>query len=356
MDDFLGKRPIVLIVDDNLMQRTPMKQTLTKAGFQVDEAENGLQALEHYSQLQPDIVLLDVMMPVLDGFATCEALRKTANGQHLPILMVTGLDDVASIDKAFKVGATDFITKPINWSLLPYRVRYMLRSSTTTLALAQSKSELVETRLEIIRRLSIASEFRDNETGNHIIRMSKYSALIGRSAGLSKRECDLLINAAPMHDVGKIGTPDNILLKPGKLTEGEFKKMKEHAAIGAEMLFGNPSELMSAAHIIALSHHEKWNGSGYLVGLSGLDIPLYGRICAIADVFDALTSKRPYKNAWAVDEAVTEIKRTAGSHFDPALVVCFENVLPGILDIKRKYEDFDSAVTNSNKHLNRSLE
>lgn len=341
MSDALKASPVVLIVDDELMQRMPMKKTLTKAGFRVEEAGDGRQGVERFQKLRPDIVLMDVMMPEMDGFLACETIRSFPEARHTPILMVTGLDDVHSIHRAFQVGATDFITKPISWPLLPHRVRYMLRSSQTTMALANKEMELIQTRLEIIRRLGIAAEFRDNETGNHIIRMSKYAAIIARESGLGPDECDLILHAAPMHDIGKIGTPDNILLKPGKLTDEEFAVMQQHAVIGGEMLSGNPAELMKAAHIIALTHHEKWNGRGYPIGLKGEEIPLYGRICSIADVFDALTSNRPYKKAWTIEDAVAEIKKSAGSQFDPQLVSCFERTLPEILKIKEMYEDDD---------------
>ncbi|MEO5376600.1 MAG: response regulator [Magnetococcus sp. DMHC-6] len=331
--------PIALIVDDDLMQRLPMRGSLQQAGFLVKEASNGQQALQLFDTIQPDIVLLDVMMPGMDGFATCQALRQKPTGKNLPILMVTGMDDVDSINHAYQVGATDFITKPINWALLPYRVRYSFRSSLVTKALAQSELDLMESRLEIIRRLGKASEFRDNETGNHILRMSKYALLIGEAAGLDEKKGEILLNAAPMHDVGKIGTPDAILLKPEKLTEEEKIKMREHTTIGAEMLAGHKSTLLLAAQSIALTHHERWDGTGYPVGLSGEEIPLFGRICAIADVFDALTSKRPYKEPWSDSEAYDEIIRCASTQFDPVLVRCFSSVFSDILVVKDEYKD-----------------
>ncbi|MBI4384353.1 MAG: HD domain-containing protein [Nitrospinae bacterium] len=205
--------------------------------------------------------------------------------------------------------------------------------------LDERNRELRETQLEIVRRLGRAAEYRDNETGYHVIRMSLYSESLGKALGMSEKECETLRFASPMHDVGKIGIPDNILLKPGKLDEREWKIMKTHAAIGAEILKGSRSELLKMAEAIALTHQEKWDGSGYPNGLAGEDIPVVGRITAVCDVFDALTSERPYKRAWSVEEAVDYIETQSGKHFDPRLVPLFKSVLPEILENKAKYRE-----------------
>jgi putative two-component system response regulator len=199
--------------------------------------------------------------------------------------------------------------------------------------------ELEETRMEIIRRLGRAAEYRDNETGLHIIRMSKFSQILGQATGMSDQDSGMLLNASPMHDIGKIGIPDSILLKPGKLDADEWEIMKTHSSIGAKILSGHPSELMQMAREIALTHHEKWDGSGYPGGLSGEEIPLSGRIVALADVFDALTSERPYKKAWAVDDAVSFIKENSGKHFDPTLVELFIDRLDEIIEVRDKYAE-----------------
>jgi putative two-component system response regulator len=193
--------------------------------------------------------------------------------------------------------------------------------------------------LQIIRRLGRASEFKDNETGLHVIRMSHYSRLIGIEAGLKDEEVELLLNAAPMHDVGKIGIPDNILLKPGKLNDEEWNVMRRHPKFGMEIIGEHKTDLLREAGIISMTHHEKWNGKGYPKGLAEEEIPLFGRIVAIADVFDALTSVRPYKKAWTVDDAVNLIKEEGGEHFDPKLIPCFEKALPEILKVKDKYAE-----------------
>jgi putative two-component system response regulator len=197
--------------------------------------------------------------------------------------------------------------------------------------------EIRETRLAIVQRLGRASEYKDNETGMHVIRMSHYSRIIARAAGFSEHEADDLLNAAPMHDVGKIGIPDSIIRKPGKLDADEWREMQRHAEIGAEIIGHDASSLLQMARRIALYHHEKWDGSGYPEGLKGEAIPIEARIVAIADVFDALTSVRPYKKAWTVDDAVNLIVSESGKHFDPTLVSVFVQEIPAILEIKARW-------------------
>ncbi len=329
----------ILIVDDDEMQRTPMRVTLENAGFIVTEANNGLTAFELYQKTRTDLIISDIIMPGIDGFELCRQIKNTELGKYHPILLITGLDDLNSINLAYEVGATDFLVKPLNWDLLGHKVNYILRSARTAKELALSESLLRKSELEVINRLGLASEFKDNETGNHIRRMSLYSEALSREYGLNEQECHLIKQAAPMHDVGKVGIPDRILLKPGKLTEEEFKQMQQHVTMGAEILSGVLSKLMEFSHLICISHHEKWDGTGYPYGLKGKDIPIYGRICAIADVFDALTSERPYKTAWDENMALNEIQRLSGSAFDPQLVTCFTNIFQEILHIKNKFKD-----------------
>jgi len=205
--------------------------------------------------------------------------------------------------------------------------------------------ELKDSRLQIVQRLGLASEYKDNETGMHVIRMSHYARLLGLAAGMSEAEADDLLHAAPMHDVGKIGIPDRILQKPGPLDPDEWEIMKSHATIGADIIGEHPHGMLKLARNIALSHHEKWDGSGYPAGLAGAAIPIEGRICAIADVFDALTSERPYKKAWPVQEAVELLQKQRGAHFDPHLVDLFVGLLPAICAIKEKWAETPLAVT-----------
>ncbi|MBF0148168.1 MAG: response regulator [Magnetococcales bacterium] len=330
---------LILIVDDELLQRLPMRETLEQSCFRVMEAKDGADAWDLVQRECPDLVISDVVMPGMDGFAFCERVRRREEFKHLPIVMATSLEDEASIERAYRYGATDFITKPINWNLLGHRVRYILRSARTAQNLADRESELLQTRIEIIRRLGQAAEYRDNETGFHIQRMSYYAALMGEGMGFSTQKQELLLHAAPMHDVGKIGIPDRILLKPGKLTAEEFSIMKTHTTLGAKLLDQEPSLLLRTAHTIALTHHERWDGAGYPNGLAQGDIPLMGRICSLADVFDALTSRRPYKLPWSVEAAVDEIDRNSGSMFDPAVVHVFHAVMPEVLKIKEAFSD-----------------
>ncbi len=330
-------KPLIIVADDDYMQRLPVRTVLEKFNFQVKEAENGVQALELFQQFDPDLVILDVIMPEMDGFETCRELRKFSKGKYLPILMLTGLDDVDSINQAYQDGATDFLSKPVNWILLGYKIQYLLRSAKISQTLALREVELLETQQDIINRLAIAAEHRDSETGGHILRMSHYSFELCKAMGLGHEKCDLLLKSSPMHDVGKIGIADNILLKPEKLTSDEFEKIKKHTTIGAEILSNNKSLLLESAYTIALTHHEKWDGSGYPQGLSGTDIPEFGRICAITDVFDALTSERPYKKAWDAEDAFKAIHEGAGLHFDPQMVEKFLGISERILDIKKMY-------------------
>lgn len=332
-------QPLILIADDDFMQRVPMRAALENANFRVEEAENGVEAFELFKKLDPALVILDVIMPEMDGFETCRKIRKHSQGEYLPILMITGLDNVDSINQAYHDGATDFLSKPVNWTLLGHKIRYLLRASEISQTLVKRELELLDTQFDIINRLAKAAEYKDSETGNHILRMSNYSFELGKAMGLNEEVCNLLLNASPMHDVGKIGIADNILLKPGRLTPEEFEEIKKHTTIGAELLAKNHSVLMEAAHIIALTHHEKWDGSGYPNGLAGKDIPILGRICAIADVYDALTTVRPYKDAWESDAAFQLIKDGAGSHFDPELANKFIEISARILEIQNRYQD-----------------
>ncbi|TNC91388.1 MAG: two-component system response regulator, partial [Thalassolituus sp.] len=246
-------------------------------------------------------------------------------------IFVTALQDEADEEVGLECGAVDYITKPISTAIVKARVKNHLSLVRV--------DELQRTRLEIIQRLGRAAEYKDNETGHHVMRMSHYSQLIAQALGKSERWCEKLLHAAPMHDIGKIGIPDAIMLKPGKLTDDEFDVMKTHPRIGAEILGNSTAELMVMAKNVALYHHEKWNGSGYPERLSGKDIPLEARIVALADVFDALTSERPYKRAWSVEEACEYIHDSRGEHFDPEVVEAFDQCLPDILKIKERWQE-----------------
>ena len=296
-------------------------------------AKDGAKALELAAREKPELILLDVMMPGMTGYQVCAQLKATPATSTIPVIFVTALADVEDEAQGFAVGAVDYITKPVSPPIVKARVR-------THLSLVRVE-ELRETRLQIVQRLGLAAEYKDNETGLHVIRMSHYSRVLALAAGFSEAQAEELLNAAPMHDVGKIGIPDAVLRKPGKLDSEEWEVMKQHAQIGADIIGEHPSGLLRMAREIALNHHEKWDGSGYPRGIGGAEIPVEARIIAIADVFDALTSERPYKKAWPVEEAVQLLREQSGRHFDPELVELFLGQLPAILEIKERWAERD---------------
>lgn len=363
------KEARILVIDDVPANVKLVEGILRSDGYtRLLSTVDSRQAIDLYRQQGSDLILLDLNMPHMDGFEVIDAFKSLDSGYLPPVLVLTAQSEREYRLRALESGARDYVTKPFDRAELLARVRTLLEVELSHKAI-RSQNEILEqvvlertrelrdTQLEIVRRLGRAAEYRDNETGLHIIRMSKISALLGTSAGMNSVQVRLLLNASPMHDVGKIGIPDQILLKPGKLEPHEWEIMKTHAAIGAEILSGHHSELMEMAATIALTHHEKWDGSGYPQGLRGDAIPLVGRIVALADVFDALTSERPYKSAWTVDDAVTFIRENAGTHFDPRLVEHFVDLLPEILAIKEAYaEPGQSGETSECTRFTPSIE
>lgn len=345
------KKAAILIVDDQEVNVMLLEKMLRAEGYTcLHKSTDSRTVADLYREKCFDLILLDLNMPYLDGFQVMEQLRAIETENYLPILVLTAQADMPTRLRALESGAKDFLVKPFDCLEVLTRIRNMLevrllhrqvldQNRRLEENIRQRTEELLETRQEVIRRLGRAAEYRDNETGMHIVRMSRTCALLGRTIGLTEEQCDLLLSASPMHDIGKIGIPDRILLKPGKFEEDEWEIMKTHATIGAELLSGHSSELMEMARTIAISHHEKWDGSGYPAGLDGEDIPLSGRIAALADVFDALTSDRPYKKAWSVEAALAYIDENRGKHFDPALVDAFRSVLPEVIAIRERYTD-----------------
>lgn len=327
-------RQCLLLVDDEPTNLQVLRHIL-QDDYRLLFAKDGPKALELAGRERPALVLLDVMMPGMTGHEVCQQLKNDPATREIPVIFVTALADTEDEAKGFEVGAVDYITKPVSPAIVKARVR-------THLSLVRM-DELKRTRLEIVQRLGLAAEYKDNETGLHVIRMSHYSRILARALGWSEADCDDLLNAAPMHDVGKIGIPDAVLRKPGKLDADEWAVMRQHVSIGANIIGEHPSGLLRMAQRIALTHHEKWDGSGYPNGLAGEDIPIEGRIVAIADVFDALTSERPYKQAWPVEEAVAFLRDQSGQHFDPDLVELFIQQLPAVLEVKARWAEGRTA-------------
>ena len=289
-----------------------------------------------------DLIVIDYMMPVLDGIRFIEAIRQHRQFADVPVVMVTAADERSVRRRALEVGATDFLNKPVDTIEMKLRLTNLMRlrrahnllndrAALLAEEVQEATSALREAALELVTRLAQAAEFRDPETGGHIQRMARYSVVIGRALGMPSNYLNDLLTAAPLHDLGKVGIPDAVLLKPGKLDPGELDVMRGHAQIGQQLLSDSQHPLIQMACEIAGSHHEKWDGSGYPRGLRGEDIPLSGRIVAVADVLDALTSERPYKKAWTFDDARDFIVQGRGQHFCPrcvdALLGCWSEVL-----------------------------
>lgn len=357
------RRERILVVDDELINRKVLEGLLKARGLDCVSAESGPAALQLLDK-SIDLVLLDIMMPGMDGFAVARAIREMPDFADLPIVMVTALSAKEDRLKAVQAGANDFVAKPIDATELGVRMASLLRMKKyhsevkdyqqhleqmvleKTGALRSALADLeharqatVQAHMETIHKLSAAAEYKDEDTASHIMRMSRYCAVIAKGYGLDEIEVDLILNSSPMHDIGKMGIPDAILLKPGKLTEEEWVVMRRHTIIGASILRGGSSKYLDAGAEIALSHHEKWDGSGYPRGLSGADIPLAGRICALADVFDALTTKRPYKQALSNERSLEIMAVGRGQHFDPDLYDVFLANYDQVLEIQRSFKE-----------------
>lgn len=323
-------RPRILLVDDEPTNLQVLRQVLQQ-DWRLQFATDGQRALQLAREQRPDLILLDVMMPGMDGHAVCAALKADKATAAMPVIFVTALADANDEARGFELGCVDYITKPISAPVVRARVR-------THLSLVRM-DELRASRLQVIQRLGRAAEYKDNETGMHVMRMSHFAHRLALAAGCHPDWADDLLNAAPMHDVGKIGIADAILQKPGPLDEAEWAAMRRHPQIGAEIIGEHASGVLRLAREVAVAHHEKWDGSGYPAGLAGEQIPLSARIVALADVFDALTSVRPYKKAWTDEATVRHLHAQAGRHFDPALVPLFVQLLPQLRDIRRRWAD-----------------
>ncbi|NVM75669.1 putative two-component system response regulator [Duganella sp. SG902] len=323
-------QPQILVVDDEASNLQLLRHILQDQ-YRLLFAKDGPRALELARSEHPQLILLDVMMPGMTGYETCKQLKADPATAGIPVIFVTALSDTDDELVGFEAGAVDYITKPVSPPIVRARVRNHLS--------LVGVDELKKTRLEIVQRLGLAAEYKDNETGLHVIRMSHYARILGLALGMSEAEADDLLHAAPMHDVGKIGIPDSILRKPGALDADEWKVMQSHAAIGGDIIGKHPGGMLAMAYDVAVTHHEKWDGSGYPNGLKGEEIPLAGRIVAIADVFDALTSARPYKQAWPLEKAVAHMEAQRDRHFEGRLVDLFFEQMPALLEVKERWAE-----------------
>jgi len=366
----MDKKPHILVVDDEDRNLRLMEAVLLPLGYAVSFARNGEEALAKVRATPVDVILLDIMMPGLDGFEVARLLKADDRTKIIPIVMVTALQEVEDRIRALEAGADDFLTKPVDRTEIRARVAslvkvkayndYMLNYSreletevarrTKDLRMAFERIKAVS--LEALYRLTRAAEYKDEDTGSHIQRMSHYSAAIAKTMGLNDQTVEYILYAAPMHDVGKIGIPDRILLKPGKLTDEEWIIMKQHTIIGGRILEGSKAGFIRLGEIVALTHHEKWDGSGYPLGLKETKIPLVGRIVAIADVFDALMSKRPYKEAFSLEKSHRILREGRGSHFDPDVVDAFFAAEKELDRIRQEFQDEgDSHLFEMNRRI-----
>jgi putative two-component system response regulator len=345
------KNAPIFVVDDEPVNLKLIERILESGGFEdVHVIQNSEAVLGLYQELRPSLILLDINMPRLDGFGVLEQLKEQTEGRLPPIVFLTAQTDTEYRIKAFENGVLDFISKPFNRLELISRVKNLLALEKAHRELANRNNSLEaivnvrtealrRTQLQVVQKLGRAAEYRDNETGAHILRMSNISALLARQLGFNDEYVQDILHASPMHDVGKIAIPDSILLKPGKFTPDEWEIMKTHTTLGYRILSGADSKLLNLASEIALYHHEKWDGSGYPDGLKGDAIPVSCRIVAAADVFDALLSHRPYKQPWALDDAMNYMNAQNGLHFDPQIIDIFNANLAQIVEIRSRYQD-----------------
>jgi putative two-component system response regulator len=341
----------ILIVDDDRTNLDLFSHMLSMLTDSCPVAiDNPLTALEWCHANQPDLVLVDYMMPQLDGLEFLRRFRTLPGMQEVPLVMVTADPERKVRHEALRLSANDFLTKPVNFVELNARVGNLLSLRRAQLQLARHAEELTTAvrvataavaarEREAIYRLSRAAEHRDPETGAHLLRMAAYAEVVAHNLGLPESECELIRTAAPMHDIGKLGIPDAILLKPGRLDAAELAVMRAHPQMGADILADSDSPLLQAGAVIALSHHERYDGTGYPNGLAGEAIPLHGRIVAVADVYDALTTSRPYKEAWSDERAKAMLDSECGKHFDPACVAALFQDTAALDAIRQRYAD-----------------
>lgn len=353
MDNSTNIAPLkILIMEAEGVDVQILKQLLGAEGYNIIQESNVSEGLEKAHSFFPDLILLDVKMPEgMDGLETCRRLKSDTATRDIPVIFISAKGDPEETKNDFEAGGVDYITRPFKKEEIIARVKTHLALNLTKQALRNKDQileeklkkrtkELYDSRLEIICSLGMTTEYCDHITPSHVLRMSNYCGLLGgRASGLNKKDLDLLVQVSPIYDIGKIGIPESILLKAGKLDHHEKDIMQRHVAIGTKILSGSQSELINMAETIAETHHERWDGTGYMCGLKGEEIPLVGRICSLCDAFDALTSNRPYRKAFSIDDAMTKIESCKGQYFDPHLVELFQELLPEMRKIKEQFPD-----------------
>jgi len=332
----------ILVVDDEANNRKLLLQIL-QDNYAIAFAVNGKQAVEVAQKIKPDLILLDIMMPGMDGYEVCRKIKSDPEIYKIPIIFTTAMNEIEDETRGFEAGCVDYITKPISKSLVLARVATHLmlynQHKECEAEVVRRTAMFQESQKSAIHMLGEAGHYNDDDTGCHIWRIGAYAVAIARASGWTVDKASELNLSAAMHDTGKIGIPDSVLKKPGKLNKEEWNVMKTHTTIGYDILSKSNTSFFHLSAEIALSHHEKWNGSGYPNGLKGENIPEAARIVAICDVFDALTMKRSYKPAWSVEDSFAEIEKNIGTHFDPELAECFIRIKPEIIEIKKSWEN-----------------
>ena len=342
-------RPKILVVDDEPANLNLMRQIL-KEEYELAFAKSGADALANLEKQVPDLILLDVMMPGMDGYEVCKKIKADPRFNHIPVVFCTAMTEEGDEVRGFKLGASDYVTKPVRPAVVLARMKTHIALADQRRAIHKeiniAHADLIDSRLQSLLMLGKAAEFKDNDTGLHVVRMSHYSQMLARASGWNEESCDLLLYAAPMHDIGKISTPDNILKKPGALSPEEMTVMRLHCDAGAEIISQAQSDtpLFNMAREIALGHHEKWDGSGYPQGLSGSEIPISARLMAVADVYDALISRRVYKMPMPHEDAVKIMLEGKGQHFDPDVIDAFMQCQAEFKAIGEKYSDSEADV------------